>query len=149
MKTTSVLLLILLFGIGGPVKTLKTTSQEWVGGLRESGYGTDYRIILKTRAGSDQLQFGSLWVGDLHMDVRVTDASHPKLTEFAKGSEIILRAGLTWRPGPDGGMSLSGADHQPCPVPVKGAGVLSYTCKGKQKYMQINAFEQLDKIIYP
>jgi len=71
MQYLFVLILSILFGCGGKLQVIHSTSQEWVGGLMESGYGNDYTLTIKFKAGSDQLQIEDLWVGDVHMKVRV------------------------------------------------------------------------------
>jgi hypothetical protein len=150
MKYISILVLVAIFGWGGKIQVLKSTSQDWLGGLRESGYGTDYRITVKVKAGSDQLQFEDLWVGNLHMKVRtMTDPANPKEKSFSKGSQVTLKAGIIFRPGPDEKMALLGADSIPKPFNFKGGGLLGYSWKGKKTYLVITEFSELERIIYP
>lgn len=150
MRYLSVLLLGLVFAWGSKIQVVKTTSQEWIGGLQETGYGTNYYLIIKVKAGSDQLQFDDLWVGDSHMKVRVVaDPASPPGKVFAKGSRISLKAGITFRPGPDRQMRPAAADSTRKPFNFKGAGLLGYSYKGKKTYLEIAEFEILEKIIYP
>ena len=149
-KHISVILLCVIFGWGGKIQVLKSTSREWYGGLRESGYGVDYQLIVKTRAGSDQLQIGDLWVGKLHMKIRLTpDAADPQNKTFRSGSRISLQAGVTFRPGPDEKIQLLSADSLQRPINFKGEGLLVYTYKGHKAYVEIAEFTKLEKIIYP
>ena len=149
MKYFSLFILILSF-CGSKLHVEKSTSQEWDGGLRESGYGTDYKLTVKVEAGSDELTFEELWVGDLHLKVSIT-ADPADLTKktFSKGSVIIIKAGAVYRPGPDERMQLSGGDTAKHPFGHGGEGLLGYTFKGKKSYLKITDFEKLKKIIYP
>ncbi|MFA5814504.1 MAG: hypothetical protein WC865_02670 [Bacteroidales bacterium] len=141
MKYLSILLLSIIFSWGGKIQVIKSTSQEWVGGLQESGYGTDYKLTIKAKAGSDQLQIEDLWVGDIHMKVGVN--------AFKKGSQVSLKAGITFRPDADGQISPLAADSTKKPFNFKGEGLLGYTYKGHKAYLVIAEFKKLEKIIYP
>jgi hypothetical protein len=150
MKFLSFLLLSVILGWGGKLQVIKSTSQEWVGGLRESGYGTDYKLTIKAKAGSDQLQFEDLWVGDVHMKVRVsTDPANLQNTSFKKGSLVSVKAGITFRPDAEGQIKLSSADSAKKPFNFNGEGLLGYTYKGHKAYLEIAEFKKLEKIIYP
>jgi hypothetical protein len=149
MKIPLIIIAVILFCCGERVQTLHSTSQEWVGGIRESGYGTDYKITVKVKAGSEQLSFGELWVDSVRMKIRLSDPSHLQLKSFTKGSVLTLAAGKSYRPGPDERAMLAGADRHPAPENYKGRGLLSYTYKGKIAYIEIAEFEKLEKIIYP
>jgi hypothetical protein len=150
MKSLTVFFIGLILCCGGKMKITESTSQEWVGGLQESGYGTDYKIILKAKIGSDQLQFQELWVGDTYMKVRVmANPATPKAGEFAKGAMVTIKAGVTYRPGPDEKVKQVNSVDVKKPFVFKGAGLLGYTCKGKKLYLEISDFKQLEKIIYP
>lgn len=150
MKHVLIAAIFLLFGWGSKVKMVQSTSQEWMGGLQESGYGTDYRLTLTAKAGSDQLTLEDLWVGDVHLKLRVlADPSDPSVITFKRGQTVTCTAGITWRPGPDGMMKLTGSEPVAKPFDYKGEGLLGYTFKGRKGYVEIASFEQLKKIIYP
>lgn len=150
MKHLTILLLCIVFGWGGRMEVVKSTSQEWIGGLRESGYGTDYRIAIKVKAGSDQLQIDDLWIGEVHMKVKViADPSNPQNAKFKKGSQVSLKAGIIYRPDADGQIRLLPADSLRKPFNFKGEGLLGYTYKGRKAYLEIGEFKKLEKIIYP
>jgi hypothetical protein len=150
MKYIPVLLLSIFFGWGGKIQVINSTSQEWVGGLQESGYGTDYKLIIKVKAGSDRLKIDDLWVGDVHMKVRViADPADPRSITFKKGSQLLVKAAVTFRPGPDEKVQLQAADNAAKPFNFKGEGLLGYTYKGKKAYLEIAEFKKLEKIIYP
>jgi len=150
MKFLYFLLMSVILGSGGKSQIIKCTSQEWVGGLQESGYGTDYKLTIKAKAGSDQLHFEDLWVGDVHMKVRVSaDPANTQSTSFKKGSLVSVRAGITFRPDSQGQIKLSAADSAKKPFNFKGEGLLGYTYKGHKAYLEIAEFQKLEKIIYP
>ena len=144
------MILSLIFGWGPRVSNVESTSQEWVGGLQESGYGTDYRLMVKVKAGSDEIRFDALWVGDICMKVRVfADPAGPQGVPFKKGSRLTLKAGVTFRPGPDGKIGPTESVDAVKPVNFKGQGLLCYHYKGEPKYLEIADFKKLEKIIYP
>jgi hypothetical protein len=150
MKILSMVVLSFILGWGPKVQIIQSTSQEWFGGLQESGYGTNYKLSVKTKLGSDQLQIDELWIGDIHAKIRVlADPSNPKGTSFKKGSLISIVAATTLRPGPDDKPQLLGADSIKKPYNYKGEGLLGYTCKGRKAYLEISEFKKLEKIIYP
>ena len=150
MKYLSIMLLALIFGWGSKIQIIQSTSQEWVGGLQESGYGIDYMLIIKANAGSDQLQIVDLWVGDIHMKVKVfPDPTDLLARSFKKGSRVMVKAGAAFRPGPDEKTQLLSADSLKKPYNFKGEGLLGYTCKGTRSYLEIAEFKKLAKIIYP
>lgn len=150
MKLLSFLLLSIILGWGGKIQVIKSTSQEWVGGLQESGYGTDYRLTIKAKAGSDQLQIDDLWVGDIYLKVRVmADPANPQNNTFKKGSQVSLKAGITFRPDADGRIRPLAADSNMKPFNFKGEGLLGYTYQGHKAYQEIAEFKKLEKIIYP
>ncbi len=150
MKYLTIALLAIIFCGGGKVRIVETTSQEWAGGLQESGYGTNYQLTMEAKAGSDVLTFGDLWVGDLHMKVRVVaDPAKPGVRNFKKGDVIVLKAGYTQKPGNQENKGLVDADNESKPFNFKGEGLLKYQYKGKVFYSEITEFKKLEKIIYP
>ncbi len=140
-KLFVIILLTSFMGWGGRVKVLESTSREWVGGLQESGYGTDYEITILAKAGSAVLKIEELWVGDLHM-------KFPAIA-FDGGMPVKARAGMTLKPGADSKITLVGADSAKRPCNFKGSGLLVYRYKGKVQYVEIAEFKKLEKIIYP
>jgi hypothetical protein len=150
MKYLLLIITFAIFGWGGKVQVRQATSQEWVGGLQESGYGTDFKLEIRVKANSDRLKIEELWVGDLHMNVRViTDPANPKTVKFSKGQVVTCKAAVIYQPGSDHKMKMSGADLKDKPFNFKGAGLLGYTYKGRKLYVEINELKTLEKIIYP
>jgi len=149
MKYLLILLLCLGFG-SEKLEVIRCTSQEWAGGLRESGYGINYELTLKTKATSSQLSIDDLWVGDSRLKVRViADPANLQSKTFAKGSQIVIKAGITYRPDAQGRIAEPVTDSIKKPFNFKGEGLLVYTYKGHKTYLKIAEFKKLEKIIYP
>ncbi|MDD4646419.1 MAG: hypothetical protein PHY99_10575 [Bacteroidales bacterium] len=149
-KYLSIFLLSMMLCCGEKVRVVESTAQEWVGGLRESGYGTEYVITVKVKAGSEQLQFEDLWAGENHLKVRViVDPKNLKEKSFKKGSLITVRAGLTIRPDAEGQMKPANTDSSEKPLNFTGEGLLGYSYKGQKAYLEISEFKKLEKLIYP
>lgn len=144
------MLLILFLGWGSKIKITESTSREWAGGLQESGIGTDYVLTGRVSASSADLQIEDLWVGDIHMKVRVfAGAANASVSTFDKGSIVTVKAGFNLRPGTDLKEQLLGADRAVKPVNYQGEGLLVCKYKGKPVYLEIKEFKKLEKIIYP
>lgn len=149
MKLLSFMLITAILGWGSKIKVMESTSQEWVGGLQESGYGTNYKLNITVKAGSDKLQINDLWVGDIHMKTRVINPVNPSARDFKKGTTITVRAEVTFRPGADAKIRQLNAGDVRKPFNFKGQGLLGYTYKGKAYYLEIPDIKELEKIIYP
>ena len=147
---TTVLLAAVLLFFGAKVKVLDSTSQQWFGGQYESGKGTDYTLTLKARGGSDKLVIDKLWVGeDLYEVVAVKDLARRSNKEFKKRDTIYVRAGKKLKPDENGNMINVSAKNVKAPVEFSSPALLVYTWKGKEKYLEIEDFRVLEKIIYP
>ena len=146
---STVLAFVVLF-CGAKIKLVDSTSQEWFGGRYEAGRGTDYTITLKARSGSDKLVIDKLWVGEeLYEATALKDFARRSEKSFEKGDTIYVRAGKKLLPDENGVMkNVSGKKIKP-PKEFSGAALLVYTWKGKQKFLDINDFRVLEKIIYP
>jgi hypothetical protein len=150
IKLYSILLISAVLCLGGKVRVENSTSQEWVGGLQESGYGTDYKVYVTAKASSEHLQFTHLWVDGKCLKVRAfEDVPNSKLNVFGKGSRLTVRAGVTQKPGADGRIGVVDALDIKKPYDFKGKGLLGYTFKGKELYVEITDFKILEKLIYP
>lgn len=147
---SSILLIGITFFWGSPLKVLEATSQEWAGGTFESGYGTNYKITMKARGGSDKLSVHDLWVGEDYFEVKaVKDPTRRHDFNFEKRDSIYVFAKVTFKPDKEGQYAKEFNADKPCPIEFNGAALLGYTWKGKQKYLKIEEFEKLEKLIYP
>jgi hypothetical protein len=150
MKTITAILLILLAAGANKIKIDEATTQEWVGGLQQSGYGTDYKLVIKVKAGSDKLMIDEMWVGDIRMPARaVKDLRDPASKDFKKGDVVHVRAGITHKPDASGQMRMLAGEKKVRPIEYSGEGLLGFTYKGKRGYLVIPSFKVLEKIIYP
>lgn len=150
VKYPLIVLMSLIFCWGSKIQIVQSTSQEWVGGLQESGYGTDYKLTIKVKAGSDQLQIQDLWVGDQYMKLRViVDPANPQVKTFTRGALLTCKSGVVIKPGAGQVTGISEAGKPEKPVNFAGEGLLGYTWKGRKAYLEITEFKKLEKIIYP
>jgi len=150
MKILTFVLVALAMAGGGKFKVTESTSQEWVGGLQESGYGTDYKLVMKVKAGSDRLQIDEIWVGDLRLAARaVTNLRDMSTRNFKKKDIVYVTAGVTWKPDQDGQMRIVTGERKDKPVAYQGEGLIGYTYMGKRGYAVIPSFKVLEKVIYP
>jgi hypothetical protein len=150
MKTIATLLMLVLMAGANKMTVSEATSQEWYGGLQQSGYGTDYKLVMKVKAGSDKLQIDEMWVGDIRMPARaVTDLRDPASKVFKKGDVVYVRAGITFKPDASGEMRMLAGEKKTKPFEYTGEGLLGFTYKGKRGYLAIPTFKVLEKIIYP
>lgn len=150
MKYFSILLAVILLGAGGRIKVAESTSQEWMGGLQQSGYGTYYKALVTVKAGSDKLQIDELWIDNLKLPVRaVTDLKDAGSKTFNKGDKVYVTAGITWKPDAQGGMVRMTGIQMDKPYDYQGQGLIGYTYKGKRAYIEIKSFKKLETIIYP
>jgi hypothetical protein len=150
MKYLSILAAFILLGAGGRIKVAESTSQEWMGGLQQSGYGTYYKAVIMVKAGSDKLRIDELWVDNLKLPARaVTDLKNAGSKTFKRGDKVFVTAGITWKPEPNGGMVRTTGIQMDKPYNYKGQGLIGYTFKGKRAYAEIQSFKKLETIIYP
>lgn len=132
------------------LKLLDATSQEWAGGIYEAGYGTNYKMTLLARGGSDKLAIHDLWIGEDHFNVQAfASQTNRSETAFARKDTLYVRAGITYQPDENGRYIKKGSTDTPRPEGNDGLAILGYTWKGKQKYLEIASFRELEKLIYP
>jgi len=150
MKYLTILLAALLIGPGGRIKVAESTSQEWVGGLQQSGYGTYYLSTVTVKGHSDKMKIDELWIGNLKLPARaVTDLKNRNSTTFRKGDRVYVRAEVNWKPEARGGLVRTTGIQTDKPYDYQGQGLIGYTYKGKRRYAEIDRFIPLEKIIYP
>lgn len=140
---------VILF-FGSRLSLLDATSQDWAGGTYESGYGTYYKMTFKARGGSEKLAVHDLWIGDHYFQVEaVSDPVRRKEKNFHRGDTVYVFSTLTYKPDAQGQYTRQPTENKACPREFTGAALLGYTWKGKQKYLEIKAFRELEKLIYP
>lgn len=145
------LILILPLWFGCPkVKVLEATSQEWAGGRQESGFGTRYVIHLQAKRSSDKLEIDQIWIGENYFDIKeLRSPQYKKLSSFSRGDTLTVNVGVKYQVLDNGKtQQIDGTSKEP-PKAFSGAALLGYRFKGKRKYIEIETFKQLEKIIYP
>jgi len=141
---------IILLSFCTKVKLVDASSQKWIAGRFESGYGTDYLITIKARAGSDKLVFDKLWIGDDYYEVNaLRNLAKRSDLAFEKGDTVFIRAGEKYLPDENGKMVQQKGKTLEPPTEFTGAALLGYTFKSRRKYLEIKEFRVLEKIIYP
>ncbi len=150
MKYISLLLTLMVLCTGSKVRILEATSQEWAGGLPESGYGTDYAVTFKAKGNSELLLIKGVWIDDLYLPVRVVnDPGIPGAKAFKRGDRLTVKGGLVYKPDDKGQVTLRIAEKRKKPVDYTGEGLLEYSYRGKTGYQEIKNFKILEKLIYP
>ena len=144
------LLLFVLLCIFGwfspkPFTVVEKTSQTSMGGRAESGIATSYVIKIVAGYSSSELSINDLWIDTNYFEVhpykQKSDLSFSQTWE--KGDTLFIRA--TKRSYPDGGKMVRDVPVAVKPVPkkFKGAALIGYKLKGKEKYFEIDAFKEL------
>ncbi len=140
--------LILIFGV--KMKLVDSTSQEWAGGMYESGYGTNYKITLIAKRGSEKLQINELWIGQDYFEVHaVKDLSRRSDLSFDRKDTVYVVSSINFKPDKDGTMVQVKAIKKDPPIKYEGVALIGYTWKGKKKFLKIKSFRKLEKLIYP
>ena len=139
---------ILLFG--SKMKLVDSSSQEWAGGIYESGYGTNYKITLIAKAGSDKLQVNELWIGQDYFKINaMRNLAKRSDLSFARKDTVYVVSSINFKPGRDGKMEQVKLMRKEPPVDFNGDALLGYTWKGKKKFLEITSFRKLEKLIFP
>ena len=140
----------MLFSFGTKVKLLEATSQEWAGGIYESGYGTNFKVTLIAKGNSEKLQVSDLWIGEDYFSVKaVKNLAKRNDLEFSRKDTLYVTAGFTHKPDKDGKYLRKMGEQKVVPHEYDGVALLGYTWKGKTKYIEIDELKKLEKIIYP
>lgn len=140
--------IILLFG--AKMKMVDSTSQEWAGGIYESGYGTNYKITLIAKGGSEKLQVNEFWIGQDYFEVKaMKNLAKRSDLSFARKDTIYIVSSINFKPDNNGTMVQVKPMKKDPPVDFEGDALLGYTWKGKKKFLEIECFRKLEKLIYP
>ena len=141
---------LVVFLFGSKIKVVDATSQQWAGGRYESGFGTDYKITFITKKKSDKIKIDELWVGDDFFEVHaVKDLAHRSDHSFSRKDTIYITAGVKFKPDGHGKDVKVKGLTKPAPRELNGEALIGYTYRGKRKYIRIEKFRVLEKIIYP
>ncbi|MCF6366488.1 MAG: hypothetical protein L3J35_09845 [Bacteroidales bacterium] len=160
MKLLSIIILASLSFSGSlcfdKFEIVETTSQEWSGGTRNSGYGTHYEINIVPKVNSTVLIFDQAWIGDKYFEIS-TFQKGKKIRNnlFGKGDTITIRINDAFSPkfhdiNKDEQLKEKKLiEKHELPYKYKGKALLSYTYNGKRKYKEIKEFTKLEPLQYP
>jgi len=151
MKTiVAVVLVSVILLFGSKMKLVDSSSQKWAGGIYESGYGTNYKITLIAKAGSDKLQVNELWIGQDYFKINaMRNLAKRSDLSFARKDTVYVVSSINFKPGRDGKMEQVKLMRKEPPVDFNGDALLGYTWKGKKKFLEIKSFRKLEKLIFP
>ena len=151
MKTLSIsIITLVIFLFGTKIKVVDATSQQWAGGRYESGYGTDYKITLVAKKKSEVLTIDELWVGDDFFEVKpVKDLANRSDHTFSRKDTVYIIAGVKFKPDGHGKDVKEKGLIKQAPRGFNGEALLGYSYRGKRRYIEIEKFRILEKIIYP
>ncbi|MCK5820571.1 MAG: hypothetical protein KAH17_01750 [Bacteroidales bacterium] len=146
----TVVFVSLIFLFGAKMKLIDSTSQEWAGGIYESGYGTNYKATLIAKGGSEKLQVNELWIGKDYFEVKaMKNLAKRSDLSFVRKDTIYIVSSINFKPDTDGAMVQVNSIKKDPPKSFKGDALLGYTWKGKKKYLEIKSFRKLEKLIFP
>lgn len=133
---------------------ISATSQKWHGGIKGSGGGTNYEIILLAQLPSSKLIIDELWIDETFHSVSAS-CKFPKTSAdgFVKGDTVYVYASIYVK-DPNGPKDLNKTDVQetaqnaPPPYDYKGSGLVGYKMNGERKYSEISTFAEKPPLKY-
>ncbi len=131
---------------------IETTSQKWFGGVKGSGYGTKYEINIIPKTNSEALRFDQIWIGDTYFPVSTFQkGKRIKNNTFSPGDTVTINFNHRFPHEPQLYLEEGKPTEESFIVPqkYKGEALLSYTFKGKRKYIEIEKFTVLKELQYP
>ncbi len=130
---------------------ISATGQDWKGGQKQTGYGTNYEINILTKTNSGHLVFDKLWIGKKYFEISCFQKGKKmKNNTFGAGDTVTIQVNDRTVPEPmpfiDKQTVLSIENNTP---DYKGEALLSYVYKEKRHYLEIEKFKSLDAQYYP
>jgi hypothetical protein len=126
---------------------IRSTSQEWVAGIRGGGRGTDYSFRLEINT-DKELQFDTVWMKNRAYPLFVTkdkpgDPSQPGV--FSKGDVIVLTASdVEYEQA-----QSQGYIEQAPPQRFEGDALIGFRVNGNRMYLNIQEVEVLEPSYRP
>ncbi|MCF8298946.1 MAG: hypothetical protein K9J13_15465 [Saprospiraceae bacterium] len=153
----SILLIFLstLFCKKTDFEIVEATKQDWTGGFRGSGYGTNYVIKTVANHSSKTLKIDQLWVGNKKFDaVAITGYYLPfdkQDTNFRKKDTVYLLAFFVQKVDRTGNPVEEDNETKKILPPIKydGDALVGYRVNKKRKYMVIKSIKELEALNYP
>ncbi len=123
----------------GDFTVVDATSQDWIGGARGSGKGTNYHITLVAKKCSSKLTIDQLWIGEDFYEVEVfKDLANRSDKSFERKDTLHLVVSKLIRKGKVFGVST----YQKPPEHV-GEAIIGFVKNGKRKYKVIKKLTKL------
>lgn len=153
MKPITLIFIILFFAPCFTTKDFKiidATSQEFLGGIPEAGYGTNYTLTILAQKSSQKLTIDQMWIGNKFFEVKAKKKDHaPNDFSFAKNDNIIIAFSDITKTNKEGEIISKGHEKKPDPpYDFQGTALIGFTLKDKRKYKEVQAFRKLEKQVY-
>jgi len=131
-------------------KIIEATSQEFLGGIPEAGYGTNYNLIILAQKNSQKLTIDQMWIGNKFFEVKAKKKDHaPNDYSFARNDTIILSFSDITKTNKEGEIISKVLEKKPDPpYGFQGVALIGFTLKDKRKYKEVPAFRKLEKQVY-
>jgi hypothetical protein len=141
---------------------LSFTSQDWHGGIKGSGGGTNYEITAVTNQSSVNLIFDQLWIGQKFYEITVIK-KFPAVTAdgFSANDTIYIHAS-DYRKDPDFNRNIQVTDSETKkiiktaeatninpPYVYKGVALIGYKLNGQRVYKIIESIIKKPPLFYP
>lgn len=154
MKTLLLVLLSLfIFKCNTPTfEFISAIKQQYAGGTRSSGVGTNYDFVLLAKQKSSVLQIDQLWIGEKYFDITVSKhfQAQPK-DGFLKNDTIFFSVKIHFNANENGDLIplIYDPNAPKPPIKYKGKALIGYKFKGKRKYKTVQKIEELETLMYP
>lgn len=136
------------------------TSQDWHGGIKGSGGGTNYEIIAISKQSSAILIIDQLWIGQKNYEITVSKKFPAVAADgFSTNDTIFIRAN-DYRKDPDFKNNTEVADSEKrksAPIEVsidppftyQGAALIGYKLNGLRSYKTLDKIIKKPPLFYP
>ncbi len=152
MKLYSVVIILcfLFFGNKPDFRVINAGYQNWTAGIGTSK-GTKYFFTCIANKSSRQITIDKIWIKDRML---VPDfyaiRNNKKQKDFFKGDTIIVFCSFVSNIEYKGEKVINkSSDNTPLPYKYDGEALISYTKKGKRKYMEVKEMKKIKSIPYP
>jgi hypothetical protein len=149
--TALVLLMLLCFSSMDAQKHFKeidATSASFSGGMRQSGGGITYNIIIILLT-NQKIAFTDIWVSQEHGTPEFMSYTYADGRKLVKGDTAIVRYTIHRYP-PDSPLAqASKPEYKAPPIPIQGEALLGFTVGKVTRYRSVGKFKVLPRQNYP
>lgn len=135
------------------------TSQQWHGGIKGSGGGTNYDICIKSFHSSSQMAADELWVGEKYFEIAASRKFPLTSADgFSAGDTLYINAS-DYRKDADGPKLIDEGEGQkevqdekqktPPPYRYSGEALIGYKMNGTRKYKEVAIITVKQPLFYP